>query len=99
MVQEKVNRELANLGADMTSKDMSKDVTWSKSKNNSIIHGAGENNLPLQTITSDNNEEALAGAAAAMSLLSPPTKNSACENLSQSSAKLKFYMTTNITAS
>ena len=36
-----------------------------------------ENNvLPLQTITSDGNEEALAGAATKLSPLSPSTDNS-----------------------
>ena len=43
--------------------------------------------LPSVTITSDDNEEALAGAAATLSPLSPPTDNSASENLSQSSGK------------
>ena len=59
MVQAKINRELANLGADPTSIDMSK------------------------TITNDENEEALAGAAATFSPLSP-TNNSASKNLSHS---------------
>ena len=39
--------------------------------------------LPLQTTTHDDNEEALTGAATALSLLSPPTDNSASDNLSQ----------------
>ena len=71
MVQSKVNRKLAYLGADLTNTSMSEGyVTQSKSKNNSPIHGAGENNLlPLQIITSDDGLETLAGAAATVSLL------------------------------
>ena len=45
----------------------------------------------MQTIISDDNEEALTGAAATLSLLSPPTNNSASENISQSSVKMKCY--------
>ena len=45
----------------------------------------------MQTITSDDNEEALAGAATALSLLSLPANNSASKNLSQNSAKMKCY--------
>ena len=89
MMQVKSNRELANLGADLTSTDMTKGyITCIKSKINPAIQGAGENNMlsPL-TVTSDDNEEALAGAAATLSPLSPPTDNSASENLSQSSGK------------
>ena len=93
MVQAKVSRELANLGADLTSTDMSTGyVTWSKLKNNSATHGAEENNLlPSQTIASGDNGETLAGAATKFSSLSPPTNNSTSVNLSQSSAKMKFY--------
>ena len=47
--------------------------------------------LPLQTITSDDNEEVLAGIATALSLLTPPTNNSASKNLNQSSVKMKCY--------
>ena len=84
MLQVKVNRELTNLGADLTSTDMSEGyVTQSKPKNNSTIHGAEENNvLPLQTITSDDNEEPLAGTATTLSVFLPPPNNSASENLS-----------------
>ena len=93
MAQAKVNRGLANLGADLTSTDMSKGyITHSKYKINSVMYGAEENNvLPSQTITSDDNEEALAGIAAKLILLSPPTDNSGSENLSQSSVKMKCY--------
>ena len=56
------------------------------------MHRAEENNmLPLQTITSDDNEEILAGAAATLSLLSPTTDNSTCQNPSQSPIKMKCY--------
>ena len=54
--------------------------------------GAGENNiLPLLTIPINDNEEALAGVATTVSLLSPPTNNSASKNLSQSSVRKKCY--------
>ena len=83
MAPAKMNRDLANMGADLTSTDMSEGyVTQSKSKSNSTICGAEENNLlPSQTTISDDNEEVLAGAATTLSLLSPPTNNSASENL------------------
>ena len=42
--------------------------------------------LSLQTITSVDNKEALAGATATVSLLSLPRNNSTCTNLSQNSA-------------
>ena len=45
--------------------------------------------LPLQTLSSDDSEDAIAGATTAVSLLSPPTNNSARENLSQNSARMK----------
>ena len=81
------------LGVDLTSTDVSKGYkTCSKSKINLASQGMEENNvLPSQTMTSDDNEEALAGAVIMLSLLSPPTDNSASENLSQSSAKMKCY--------
>ena len=67
-------------------------VTWSKLNINSAIHRTEENNvLPLQTTKGNDKEEALAGAAAALSLLSSPTNSSASENLSQSSVKMKCY--------
>ena len=78
IVQAKVNRELASLGADLTSIDMNKGyITCSKSKASSVMHGAKENNvLPLQTITSGDNDEALAGAATTLSLPSPSMDSS-----------------------
>ena len=81
------------MGDNLTSTDKSEGyVTHSKSKINSVIHGIGEDNVMLlQTITSEDNEEALAGAATALSLLSPPTDNLAHENLSQSSVEMKCY--------
>ena len=81
------------MGTDLSSTEIGEDyVIWSKLKNNSTICRVEENDLlPLQTITSDDNEEAFAGAATILSLLSSPTNNSASENLSQSSAKMKCY--------
>ena len=56
------------------------------------MHGTGEyNGLPSQTITRVDNEGILAGEGTTVSLLSPVTNNSASENLSQSSAKMKCY--------
>ena len=65
MTQSKVNRELADLGTDLTCTNMNEGyATQNKSKDNSPICRACENNmLPLQTIPYDHNEEALAGAA------------------------------------
>ena len=87
MVQSKVYRELVNLGANLTNIDISEDyATQSISQSDSSLYGAGENNLlPSKTINSDQGEEALAAASAALSLLSTPKKNSACINLSQNS--------------
>ena len=47
--------------------------------------------LPSPTINIDDNEEALPATAITLSLLSPPTDNSADENCSQSSIKTKYY--------
>ena len=49
------------------------------------------NLLSSQTITSDDNEEVLAGASTTLSLLSPPINNLASKNLSQSSVNMKCY--------
>ena len=86
MVQAKVNRELART-------DMSEGyTTCSNSKINSVIKVAEETNvLPSQTIASDENEEALAGAATILNLLSPPTYNLTSLNLSQSLVRIKCY--------
>ena len=51
----------------------------------------GQKKIPLQAITSDDNEEALAGAAIALSLLPPCTNKSTRKNLCQSLAKKKCY--------
>ena len=93
MEQSKVNRELADLGVYLTSTNMTKGyATQSKSMYNSPLCGAEENNLlPLHTISSDDNVEALAGATATASPLSLPTNNSASMNLSQNSARMKCY--------
>ena len=51
-------------------------ATQSKFKSNSPLHGAEENNvLPLQTINSEQNEEAIAATAATTNLLSPSNKD------------------------
>ena len=68
-------------------------VTQSKLKKNSAVCEAEENNLPLpQTKTSDGSEEALAGTAVTLSLLSPSTNNSPSKNLSQTSAKNEMLL-------
>ena len=93
MAWAKVNRELAILGVDLTSTYMSKGyITCSKSKASSVMHEVEENNvLPSETLISDDNEEALAGAATTLNLLSPPTDNSTSQNLCQSPVKMKCY--------
>ena len=77
-VQTKVNRELTSLGADLTSTYINEgNITCSKSKINVMVQNTEENNvLPLQEPAHNDNADALAGAATAMSLLSPPTDNS-----------------------
>ena len=62
-----------------------------RQKSSLPLHWAGENNLlPLQTVNSDQSEEALAHATATLSLLSLKD-NSICMNLSQNSARMKSY--------
>ena len=70
MAQEKLI-ELASLGFDQTNIDVSDGyVTHCKSSSNSAIQGEKENNVLLsQGITSDDNEDIIAGAATALSLL------------------------------
>ena len=76
MAQAKVNRELANLEADLNRTYMSKGyIAQSKLKINSAIHGTEENNV-LTSETSDDNEEALAGAATTLNLLFSHIDNS-----------------------
>ena len=76
MAQLNFNRELANLRVNLTNIDISEGyATLGKLKGNSLVHGAEENNLlPSQTINNDQSEEALAGAAAMLSLLPLQTK-------------------------
>ena len=71
MAQSKVNKELANR-VSLTNIDLNESyAAWDKWKSNSPLHGEGENSLlPLQTINSDQSDEALAGVATMMSLLS-----------------------------
>ena len=78
MVQAKINKELARLGADLTSTDVNEDyITCSKSKINSMVQDIEENNvLPLQEPGHNDNDNALAGVATALSFLSSPTDNS-----------------------
>ena len=61
MAQAKVNRELASLGADLTSTDVNEGyLTCSKSKVNSTIQDAEVNNVLLpQGPTNNDKEEAL----------------------------------------
>ena len=94
MAEPKVNRELVNLGVNFTDIDINKGYAIPKiSKGNSPLNGAGKDNLlPLQTINSDQSEEALAGATTALSHLSlPHENNSTGTNLSQNSTRMKCY--------
>ena len=94
MAQPKVNRELANLGVNFTNIDINEGyATQSKSKCNTPLHRARENNLlPSQTINNHHGEEALTGATTTSSLLWPPKNNSTCMNLSQNSAWTTCYL-------
>ena len=91
MAQVKVHRELAGLGADLTNSDIIEGyITNSKSKINSMVQDTGENNvLPPQGPTNNDNEEELASAATALSLLSPHNDNSNSQHLKQS--HMKYY--------
>ena len=83
MMQENVNRELASLGAKLTSANVNDGyITYSKSNINSMVQDTEENKvLPPQEPTHNDNEDALAGAAATLSLLSPSTDNSNSQHL------------------
>ena len=90
MAQQKVNRQLANLGAGTNMNEWY--AMGNTSKSNSPLFEAGKNNLlPLQTIHNDENEEASADATTMVSLFSPPNNNSTSTNLSQNSARMKCY--------
>ena len=80
------------MGADLANAHMNEGyATQTMSKNKSQIHGAGKHNLlSSQTIPGDD-EEALAGAAAAASLFLSPTSNSASFNLSYNSVRMQYY--------
>ena len=93
MTQSNVNRKLANLGVSLINVDASKGyLTQSKSKTNSPLHGVRDNNLlSLQTINNNQSEEALSGAANSTSLLSPTNNNPNSANISQHSARMKYY--------
>ena len=79
----KVNRDVASLGADLTSTGVNKDyITCSKYQINSTVQDTEVNNmLPLMAPTNNDNEEILAGAATTLSLFVPPTNNSNSQNL------------------
>ena len=79
MVQAKVNRKLASLGANLTSTDVNEGyIACSKSIINSMVQDTEDNNvLPLQEPTHNDNKDALADAATTLSLLSAPNDNSA----------------------
>ena len=82
MVQAKVNRQLTNLGDDLTSIDVHKGyLTCSKSKVNSTVPDTEENNILPWGPCHNDNKDALAGTAATLSLFSPPTDNSNSQQL------------------
>ena len=82
-----------NLGVNFNNIDISVGYkTQGKSRDNSPLYGAGENNwLPLQTINSNHVKEALTGTTNALSLPSTPKSNSTCMNLGQNSTIMKCY--------
>ena len=92
MVQARVNRELASLRADLTSTDVNEGyITYRKSKINSTVQATEENNvlLPQEPAHNENNS-VLAGAATALSLLSPPTDNSNSQDINKSHIKCYY---------
>ena len=79
MVQAKINRELAGY------------ITYSKSKNSSMVQETGRNSvLLLKEPGHNNNDDALAGEAATLSLLSPPTDNSNSQHINKSHMKCYY---------
>ena len=90
-----LNRKLAGLDADLTSTDVNKGYkTHSKSKINSTVQDTEEDNvLPLQKPPHSNNKDALASAAATLSLLSPPTDNCNSQHLNQRHMKCYYNHT------
>ena len=90
-MKEKVNMELASLRADLTNTNVIDSyITHSKSKINSTIQDAEVNKvLRLQGPTNNENIEALGGAAATLSPLSP-TDNSNSQSLNQTCMKCYF---------
>ena len=77
MVKAKANETLTILGADVTSTDVHEGYpTHIKSKVNSSVKDTGEINVLQWEPCGNNNDDALAGAAAPLSLLSSPTDSS-----------------------
>ena len=91
MAQANVNRELTGLGANLTSTDVYKgNLTCSQSKVNSTVQDTEKNNvLPWEPYHNDT-KDALAGAAATLSLLTPPTDNSNSQQLNNSQMKCYY---------
>ena len=92
MVQAKINRELASLGADLTSTRCY--IIHSKSKINSTGQDTEKNNVLLLWEPPHNNyNNALRGAATSLSLLSPHTDNSISQHINQSNMKCYYDYT------
>ena len=91
-MQAKFNRELPGLGADLTSTDVNEGyIKHIKSKTNSMVPDTETNNvLPPQEPAHNDNDDALAGAAAALSLLLPPTDNSNGQHINLNNMKCYY---------
>ena len=95
MVQTKVDKELANLGDNLTITDGNEGyITHIKSKINSTRQDTEVNHvLTPQGPTNNYIEEVLAGEDSSLSVLSPPTYSSNSQNLNQSHMKCYYDCT------
>ena len=95
MPQAKVTRELESLRADLASTDVHEwYLTCSKSKVHSTVQNTKEHNvLPPQKPCHNKDDNALAGAATALSLLSPSTDNFNSQQCNQHHMKCYYDCT------
>ena len=92
IVQAKVNQELATLGTDLTCTDVNEGyITSSKSKINSTVQDAEENNvLPPQEPAHNDNNHAF---GTIVNLISPPTDNCNSQYINQNHMKSYYGYT------
>ena len=85
---------MTSLGVDLTSTNVHEGhLTCSKSKADSMVQDTEENNVLQWEPCCNDNEDALAGAATTLSLLSPPTDNSNNQQFNNSHMKCYYDCT------